>query len=386
MAYSPQTGYFYAIGARGVDAGCGAPRIRTSSARVHARVPGLNSLATGSWRPSTARPARSPGRRNSARGRPSGRDGHRRRPDVPDIARRQPRTPTTPRPATWCGSSRPDPANGGPAASYEIDGEQYIATVAGKQRLGVQARWHAASRAATARGTAAGRTLRRADHGHRDRSRPLRCIRTRGFTGTRYFTDDYAFEPLSRAGEGRHARSPGATTAGWSTRSWRRTARGRPARCIRRSGRRQGVRQARDLYLHLQGTSLGLCADHRQHGHQDQRGLHRRRPRDAARNRSGRDAEGRNADSASASRKIGRRDRGDLQGCPRPEDYARTRTDRRVRDASRGGPVWPPKRAGIWAGPDDHVENVAITSVGSAAAPASSPRPSRSRSGSRCRR
>ena len=86
--------------------------------------------------------------------------------------------------------------------------------------------------------------------------------RDRGFIGTRYFTDDYAFEPY-------RARVKAGTTV-----TWRNNSR-MVHTIVAQDGSwttgplsdgavgAQGVRQARDVHLHLQGTSVGLRADRR---------------------------------------------------------------------------------------------------------------------------
>ncbi len=129
MAYSPQTGYFYATGAAGLT-GCGAPTIRTSSATrsTHA-CPASTPSNYGVLAAIDSRTNKIAWKKEYRPGRPSG-----AMTTAGGLCSRRPATATSKRstrkPATGCGSSRP----ARPAVRRRhttIDGEQYIATIAG---------------------------------------------------------------------------------------------------------------------------------------------------------------------------------------------------------------------------------------------------------------
>ena len=195
------------------------------------RVPGTErARLRRARRRSTAARTRWCGRRSSARDGPAGAMATAGRPGVPGGAGRQPRGATTRRAANRLWQFQTGAA-GGPPTSYEIDGEQYIAAIAGANvwafKLGGTLPPAAPPMQAADRKRSRARSPRRA------RSKRRRSRATTASPASATSPTNTRSRPYRAQGEGRHARSRGATTAGWSTRSWRRTARGRRGRSDR---------------------------------------------------------------------------------------------------------------------------------------------------------
>ncbi len=189
MAYSPKTGYLYAAGASGLE---WLRRAEDPSffSSFNARVPGLSSLNSGILVAFDSRTNRIAWKKEFKRGRPSGATataGGLLTQAAPDRISR----PTTPGPEAGSGSSscRP-PAGRQPSTIWTASSK--IATVAGSNV------W-----AFTLGGTlppAPPPTFSPEEIIHRPiveltQIETASLQRDRGFIGTRYFTDDYAFEP-----------------------------------------------------------------------------------------------------------------------------------------------------------------------------------------------
>ncbi|PWT82861.1 MAG: hypothetical protein C5B57_07950 [Blastocatellia bacterium] len=189
MAYSPQTGYFYASGAAGLS---WLRRAEDPSffSSFNARVPGLNTLNYGVLAAIDGRTNKIVWKKEFKHGRPSG------------------ATVTAGGLMFQVSSDRAIeaydaksgavlwqfqlPAAGGPVTAYEIDGEEYLAAVAGSNvwafKIGgtlppaPAPKWSAEE-------------LFSGPITDTAQIETASLQRDRGFIGTRYFTDDYAFEP-----------------------------------------------------------------------------------------------------------------------------------------------------------------------------------------------
>jgi alcohol dehydrogenase (cytochrome c) len=189
MAYSPQTGYFYASGAAGLT---WLRRAEDPSffSSFNARVPGLNSLNYGVLAAIDGRTDKIVWKKEFKHGRPSG------------------ATVTAGGLMLQVSSDRAIeaydaksgvvlwqfqlPAAGGPVTAYEIDGEEYLATVAGSNvwafKIGGTLPPAPAPKWST-------EELFSGPITDTAQIETASLQRDRGFIGTRYFTDDYAFEP-----------------------------------------------------------------------------------------------------------------------------------------------------------------------------------------------
>jgi PQQ-dependent dehydrogenase (methanol/ethanol family) len=190
MAFSPQTGYFYATGAAGLSWLRRAEDPFFFSNAWNGRVPGVGGLGFGVLAAIDARTNKVVWKKEFRPGRPSGAmttagglmfqaapDGNLEAYDAKSGSR------------FWQFQLG---AAGGPTTTYEIDGEQYIATVAGANVWAFRL---------------AG-TLPPAAPPNRPAQEPVvgqvaetsqietsSLARDNGFTGFRYFTDEYAFAP-----------------------------------------------------------------------------------------------------------------------------------------------------------------------------------------------
>jgi quinohemoprotein ethanol dehydrogenase len=190
MAFSPQTGYFYATGAAGLSWLRRAEDPFFFSNAWNGRVPGVGGLGFGVLAAIDARTNKVVWKKEFRPGRPSGAmttagglmfqaapDGNLEAYDAKSGNR------------LWQFQLG---AAGGPTTTYEIDGEQYIATVAGANVWAFRL---------------AG-TLPPAAPPNRPAQEPVvgqvaetsqietsSLARDNGFTGFRYFTDEYAFAP-----------------------------------------------------------------------------------------------------------------------------------------------------------------------------------------------
>ena len=255
MAYSPGNRYFYASGASGLEwlVACRGPVLLQLVQRA---CPGAGAASTpASWLRSTAARTRSCGEREFKRGRPSGATttagGL-----LFQASADQPRH-TMPRPERGSGSSNCRPR--GPPIVYDLDGEQYVATVAGSNV------W-----AFTLGGTLPPAPPPTFSPEERftgpivetTQIETASLQRDRGFIGTRYFTDDYAFEPY-------RARVKAGTQVTWRNNSrmvhtnTAEDGRGRPApwRAMGRSAGRCSTSPAPTSTSAR--STLGLRADHR---------------------------------------------------------------------------------------------------------------------------
>jgi quinohemoprotein ethanol dehydrogenase len=189
MAYSPQTGYFYASGAAGL---VWLRRAEDPSffSTFNARVPGLNSLNYGTLVAIDSRTNKIAWKKEFRRGRPSGATvtaggvmfqvSSERTLDAYDAKSGE---------VLWQFQL---PAAGGPVTVYEVDGEQFVATVAGNNVWAFKLGGNLAPAAAPKWSPEELFTGAIADTAQIETAS---LQRDRGFIGTRYFTDDYAFEP-----------------------------------------------------------------------------------------------------------------------------------------------------------------------------------------------
>jgi quinohemoprotein ethanol dehydrogenase len=190
MSYSPQTGYFYATGAAGLSWLRRADDPHFFSNSFNARVPGINALNYGVVAAIDSRTNKIVWKKEYRPGRPSGAmttaggllfqasgDGNLEALDSKTGNR------------VWQFQTG---AAGGPTTTYEFDGEQYVATISGstvwafKIGGGVPP---AAAPAAPTPETFAGQIT------ETTQIETASLARDNGFTGFRYFTDEYAFAP-----------------------------------------------------------------------------------------------------------------------------------------------------------------------------------------------
>jgi glucose dehydrogenase/plastocyanin len=190
IAYSPQTGYFYTTGAASLTWLRRADDPNFFSTTFNSRVPGLNTVGHGVLAAIDSRTNQIVWKKEYRPGRPSGAlttagglmvqaagDGNLEAYDAKTGAR------------LWQFQMG---APGGPPATYESDGEQYIATVAGNNVWafkigGAVPPAAAATRQAPERFAGAIKDTTQIETAFLQRDS--------GFTGFRYFTDEYAFDP-----------------------------------------------------------------------------------------------------------------------------------------------------------------------------------------------
>jgi quinohemoprotein ethanol dehydrogenase len=190
MSFNPQTGYFYATGAAGLSWLRRAEDPHFFSNAWSARVPGITSLGYGVLAAIDSRTNKIVWKKEYRTGRPSGAmttaggllfqasgDGNLEAYDAKSGNR------------LWQFQLG---AAGGPAATYEIDGEQYVTAVAGGNvwafKLGGTLQ-PAPPFTRPAPAVFAGQIT---DTSQIETSS---LARDNGFTGFRYFTDEYAFAP-----------------------------------------------------------------------------------------------------------------------------------------------------------------------------------------------
>ena len=191
MAYSPQTAYFYAAGAAGLT------WLRRAEdpyffSNFGGRVPGINSLSYGVLAAIDSRTNKIAWKKEFRGGRPSG-------PTVtagglmflasPDrnLEAYDAKTGNL----LWQFRTG---AAGGPVTIYEVDGEQYVATVSGANVWAFML----GGMLPPAAPTLSGQSTEEAFVGPIADTAQIETAslqRDRAFTGTRYFTDEHAFEP-----------------------------------------------------------------------------------------------------------------------------------------------------------------------------------------------
>jgi plastocyanin len=189
MSYSPQTGYFYAIGAAGLSWLRRADDPHFFSG-FNGRVPGINSLGYGVLAAIDSRTNKIVWKKEFRPGRPSGAtataggvlldgsgDGNLEAYDAKTGNR------------LWQFQTGAAP---GPVTTYEIDGEQYVATVAGPN---VWAFKLGGTLPPAAAPTRAPQELFVGAIKDTSQIETASLATDSGFTGTRYFTDEYAFAP-----------------------------------------------------------------------------------------------------------------------------------------------------------------------------------------------
>jgi alcohol dehydrogenase (cytochrome c) len=190
MAYSPQTGYFYATGAAGLTWLRRADDPHFFSNSFNSRVPGINALNYGVIAAIDSRTNKVVWKKEYRPGRPSGAmttaggllfqaapDGSVEALDVRTGER------------VWQFQTG---AAGGPTVTYAINGEQYIATISGS------AVWAFKLGGVLTQAAPPPRPAQDAFTGQITDTNQLETsslARDNGFTGFRYFTDEYAFAP-----------------------------------------------------------------------------------------------------------------------------------------------------------------------------------------------
>jgi alcohol dehydrogenase (cytochrome c) len=189
MAYSPQTGFFYAAGVAGLT---WLRRAEDPSffSSFNGRVPGINSLDYGVLAAIDSRTNKIAWKKEYPHGRPSGPTATAggllfvassdRTLDAYDAKSGN---------VVWQFNLG---ASGGPPTVYEIDGEQYVATLAGGNVWAFKIGGTIPA-AAPAKFSPEERFTGPIVDTAAIETASLQ--KDRGFIGTRYFTDDYAFEP-----------------------------------------------------------------------------------------------------------------------------------------------------------------------------------------------
>jgi len=161
MSYSPQTGYFYAVGERSLKWLRRSEDPYFFSNAFNSRVPGINELTMGVM-----------GAIDSKTGK---------------LAWKKEFKLGAGRPAGTMATA------GGPAASFEIDGEQYIALITSANvwafKLGGSLKPQTAPPAARPAEAIVGPTT------DTRQIETASLIRDNAFTGARYLTDEFAFNP-----------------------------------------------------------------------------------------------------------------------------------------------------------------------------------------------
>ncbi len=190
MAFSPETGYFYATGAASLSWLRRADDPYFFSTTFNSRVPGLGSLGYGVLAAIDSRTNRIVWKKEFRPGRPSGAlttAGGLLFQSSPDGELEAYDARTGER--LWHVQTG---AAGGPPTTYEVDGEQYVAAVSGSSvrafKLGgALPPAPAATRPAPERFTGPITDTNQIETAFLQRDA--------GFTGFRYFTDEYAFAP-----------------------------------------------------------------------------------------------------------------------------------------------------------------------------------------------
>jgi alcohol dehydrogenase (cytochrome c) len=222
MSYSPQTGYFYVTGVAGLSWLRRADDPHFFSNSFNARVPGINALNYGVVAAIDSRTNKMAWKKQYKPGRPSGAmttaggllfqvsgDGN--------LEALDPKTGNR----VWQFQTG---AAGGPTTTYEIDGEQYVATISGSSV------WAFKLGGTLPPATAPVVPLQEAFAGQITDTNQIETAslaRDNGFTGFRYFTDEYAFAPYRarvKAGtqvtwrnNGRMVHTIVATDGSWTT-------------------------------------------------------------------------------------------------------------------------------------------------------------------------
>jgi alcohol dehydrogenase (cytochrome c) len=190
MAYSPQTGYLYATGAAALSWLRRADDPYFFSTTWNSRVPGLSSLGFGVLAAIDSRTNKIAWKKEFRPGRPSGAtatagglmfqavgDGNLEAYDAKTGNR------------LWQFQTG---ASGGPVTSYEVDGEQYVATVSGSHVWAFKLDGTVPPAAPPSRPAQEAFVGPITDTGQIETAS---LQRDAGFTGTHYFTDEYAFAP-----------------------------------------------------------------------------------------------------------------------------------------------------------------------------------------------
>jgi plastocyanin len=190
MAYSPQTGYFYATGAAGLTWLRRADDPHFFSNSFNSRVPGLNALNYGVIAAIDSRTNKIVWKKEYRPGRPSGAmttAGGLLFQGAPDGSLEVLDVRTGDR--LWRFQAG---AAAGPPVTYDINGEQYVATISGSAvwafKLGGPL-----PQAAPPPGQAQDAFTGQITETNQLETSSL--ARDNGFTGFRYFTDEYAFAP-----------------------------------------------------------------------------------------------------------------------------------------------------------------------------------------------
>jgi glucose dehydrogenase/plastocyanin len=191
MAFSPQTNYFYATG----DAGLSWQRRAEDPFffdTFNDRVPGIRRLNFGVVAAIDARTNKIAWKKEFRSGRPSGAlvtAGGLMLQSTPDrqIEAYDARTGQL----LWQSSVG---ASGGPPVSFDIDGEQYIATIAGNSVWAFKLHG-SLPQAAGPNATAARDEAFVGPIATTTQIETASLAKDRGFTGTHYFTDEFAFAP-----------------------------------------------------------------------------------------------------------------------------------------------------------------------------------------------
>ncbi len=190
MSFDPQTGYFYATGAAGLTWLRRADDPHFFSNSFNARVPGINALSYGVLAAIDSRTDKIVWKKEYRPGRPSGAlttatgllfQG------APDGTLEALDAKTGDR--LWQFQTG---AAAGPVATYDVDGEQYIALVSGPEAWAFKLGGTLPPAPAPARPapeTFAGQIT------DTNQIETASLARDNGFTGFRYFTDEYAFAP-----------------------------------------------------------------------------------------------------------------------------------------------------------------------------------------------
>jgi alcohol dehydrogenase (cytochrome c) len=190
MAYSPQTGYFYATGATGLTWLRRAEDPHFFSNSFNSRVPGITALNYGVIAAIDSRTNKVVWKKEYRPGRPSGAmttaggllfqgspDGNLEALDARTGDR------------VWQFQTG---AAGGPTVAYDISGEQYVATISGSTVWAFKLGGTVPQAAAPPRPVENAFTGQATDTNQIETSS---LARDNGFTGFRYFTDEYAFAP-----------------------------------------------------------------------------------------------------------------------------------------------------------------------------------------------
>lgn len=191
MSFSPQTGYFYTTGAAGLTWLRRADDPHFFSNSFNQRVPGINALNYGVLAAIDSRTDKVVWKKEYRPGRPSGAmttAGGLLFQAAPDgnLEALDPKTGDR----LWrfqTGSA------GGPAFTYDLGGEQYVATISGSAvwafKLGGSLPPAAAPPPPAAQDAFVGQIT------DTNQIETAALARDNGFTGFRYFTDEYAFAP-----------------------------------------------------------------------------------------------------------------------------------------------------------------------------------------------